>query len=111
MVFDFEKAKEDRDKLKKNRETAKEERRQEIIGSVGKESGREYIVYIDIDGGEDFRKEPIRANSAIEAISSVLLNTKMKGIRIVEKNCMAKDVETGELFSVDGKSEQPLTKE
>jgi len=96
--------------MKTDREKAREERRQEIVDSANKESGREYMVLIDIEGGEDFRKVPIRANSAIEAIHLVLASAKARRIRIVEKNCMAKDVETGELFSIDGKSEQPLTK-
>lgn len=103
MVFDFEKAKEDREKLKKDRETTKQERRQQIIDSLDKESGNTYVVYLDIEGREDFLKETIKANNAIDAISLILARAKSAGMRIVEKNCRAKDVETGELFSLEGK--------
>jgi hypothetical protein len=106
MVFDFEKAKENREKFKKDRETTKQERLEQITNSNPEEGINTYSVYLDVPNEKD--PVPVYDIIADNPAIAIIKACEKKGVtekQIIKKNCRARNIKTGELFSADGKIE------
>jgi hypothetical protein len=98
MVFDIEKAIEDRAKAKQ----AKKERREQVIDSSGEKGGEKtYGIFFVTEDGNSF-PDYEKGISPEQAFSAAFHGRHMqKKIKLEE--CRVKDFETGKLFTHQGK--------
>jgi len=104
MVFDYEKAMEDRAKQKEKRKTRQTEKLSEPT-SENKKKG--YAVSLDIKNwreGDD-KLESVNSDDPVKAIFEAADRAKKAGKRVNIEGCMARDIETNELFTIHGKHE------
>jgi len=101
MVFDIEKAQEQRKEIKEKRKQIKEPVLENFPAVNIEEGKTAYSVFLELSN-HDYRILNIRADNPAEAIEKMRIYSKLSKEQIYEPGCRARDIETRKLYSVSG---------